>query len=264
MKEFHDITVVCPTFNSEKFIEQTINSIFLQSMTVSELIISDDGSSDQTIKIIEECFKKYKGNIACKLLKNPHLGPGAARNTAIKAARGDWIAFIDSDDLWEENKIHEVSSAIMKNPEVNFICHNEYRLSLNGNKTIIFCGSRYDKTKSILEQLFKANMISTSATVCKKSLLLNYGLFDESLMSIQDYELWLRITPNMSILFLDKILGTYVERRANITLSRPLQRFQNELLVIFKYRKIVPLRLFYYRILRLIISHSFQILKRLF
>lgn len=264
MTVLQDITVICPTFNSEKYIEKTINSILSQSTSFKELIISDDGSLDQTIKIIEAIFLSYKGEVDCKLIKNPHLGPGAARNAAIKVAKGDWIAFIDSDDLWEVNKIEEICLTISKNPQVNFICHNEYRLSINKKKTIIDCSSRYDKTKLLTEQLFKSNMISTSSVVCQRNLLLRYGLFDESLMSIQDYELWLRISPNMNIVFLDKILGTYVERRGNITLSRPFMRFQNELIVILKYRNKVSNKLFLYRIFRLLISHSFQIIKRFF
>ena len=66
-----------------------------------------------------------------------HKGPGAARNIGIKNSHYDYIAFIDSDDLWEINKIEEIYMTISKNPQVNFICHNEYRLSINNKKSKI-------------------------------------------------------------------------------------------------------------------------------
>ena len=73
-------------------------------------------------------------NIQCKLIRNKHKGPGAARNECIKHATGNWISFLDSDDLWEKNKLEVVVGVINKNKSKNFIFHNEAKIKLNGDK----------------------------------------------------------------------------------------------------------------------------------
>ena len=77
------ISVVCPTFNSQNFIERTLKSVFSQTVTVDEIIVSDDGSTDDTVKTVERIFSEYDGGAECRLLKGSHGGPGATRNKGI-------------------------------------------------------------------------------------------------------------------------------------------------------------------------------------
>ena len=256
------VSVVCPTFNSQAYIERTLESIRRQTAIVDEIIICDDGSADNTIEVVERFFSKYGDKISCKLLANNHNGPGFARNTGIMAAKGSWVFFIDSDDTWEDNKIEKVLKVINKNPEVNFICHNEYRLDLHGKRTLINCSSRYSPSQSIVDQLYWSNLFSTSAVACKRSLLIDKGMFDEGLMSIQDYELWLRISPYIKVFFMPDILGTYIERRGNITSRNTIGRFVNETTTLFRHRKLVPIYLVLARIPKLILSHAYHIFRK--
>ena len=107
------IAVVCPTFNSQAFIEQTLKSVFSQTISVDEIIVSDDGSTDDTLTAVEKIFSEYSGSAKCRLLKNGHNGPGATRNKGILDAKSSWIAFIDSDDTWEENSYNLTITLLM-------------------------------------------------------------------------------------------------------------------------------------------------------
>ena len=92
------ISVVIPTYNSENFIAKTLETVFLQTYNNYEVIISDDGSSDNTVEVVKAVFDKY-GHRENKILINSHEGAAAARNRGIEVANGDWISFLDSDDL---------------------------------------------------------------------------------------------------------------------------------------------------------------------
>ena len=113
------ITIICPTYNSSNFVEETIESIVKQDEVIDEIIFSDDGSNDDTLTTIENFMSKYN-EINYRLIKNTHKGPGAARNKAIKHANYDWIDFIDSDDIWKKNKISTMKKYIDQNNYYNF------------------------------------------------------------------------------------------------------------------------------------------------
>ena len=98
-----------------------------------EIIIIDDGSTDNTVSKVETFFKSFTG-FPTHLIKNTHKGAGAARNAGILEARGDWVAFIDSDDLWASNKINDVMKVIVRDKNYNFIFHNEDHLKSDGLK----------------------------------------------------------------------------------------------------------------------------------
>ena len=231
------LSVVCPTFNSEDYVRGALESVINQTVPPYELILSDDGSIDRTIELLESYSEIANDKFKYKILTNTHRGPGATRNSAILAADGDWIAFLDSDDEWEKNKLSEMIKIISKYPAVNFICHNEICVRKNGISFVYDYGKNYNKSKSLMNQLYFRNMFSTSAICCKKELLLNNGLFDETLMSAQDYELWLRLSPHLNIFFSDMILGKYIEREGNITSGNMIKRMINEFKIALWHRK---------------------------
>lgn len=259
------ISVICPTFNSSAFIEKTLATVFFQSLPVYEIIVSDDGSTDGTLDIVENIFKEQGSQFKCKLLKNSHLGPGAARNAGIRSAQGDWIAFLDSDDLWFPEKIKEVMIVINKHSDINFICHNENRVSQKkGIRSVIEYHARYQVDISLFKQLYYSNIFSTSAVVCRKSLLLENGLFDVSLMSAQDYELWLRLSQHIKLHFLSHILGEYLERNGNITSGSMLMRIRNEIKIAYKYKNKVSTIEILIRLFRIFGSFTKQFISRMF
>ncbi|GAB3443630.1 glycosyltransferase [Massilia solisilvae] len=253
-----NISVVCPTYNSAKFIEATLETVVRQTRLPDELVISDDGSADDTLDVVERFLSAHAGAMPWRILRNAHRGPGATRNAGIRAATGNWIAFLDSDDLWELNKIERIGQEIADHGDANFFCHDELLVGKNGQTSTLVYGGRYNGERPLPPQLYFANMFSTSAVVCRRDLLIAHGCFDESLMSAQDYELWLRLSPFMRPVFVHDILGRYVERAGNITSSSLQRRLKNELLIARMHRHKVSAPWFLVRVGRILLSYARQ------
>jgi glycosyltransferase involved in cell wall biosynthesis len=236
----------------------TLEAVVAQSRLPDEVVISDDGSSDDTLAVVERFVAERGAGIVWRILRNPHRGPGATRNAGIAAASSEWIAFLDSDDLWENNKIAAIAKAIEVEPQANFFCHDELLLGVDGATSTLEYGRRYRAERPLPPQLYFSNMFSTSAVVCRRELLIQYGCFDESLMSAQDYELWLRLSPSMRPVFVHEVLGKYVERIGNITSSGLRRRFRNEVRIAMMHRRKVSAPWVLVRVGRIALSYVRQ------
>lgn len=228
------ISVVCPAYNSAAFIAETLRCVFAQTLPPYECIVADDGSSDTTAAIAEALAEGAPTRV--RVLRNPHRGPGAARNAAIRAATGDWIAFLDSDDMWDPVKVERVTAAMLAHPACNFFCHNQRHQRRDGSTVVLDLAARYAHIP-IQQQLFRNCPFATSAVVCRRDLLLNHGCFDENLMSAQDYELWLRLGPALRVYFIPEVLGLYRDRSGNISSSRRLRHLGNVLWALTGHRR---------------------------
>jgi len=252
------ISVVCPTFNSAQFIERTLETIVRQTCLPSEVVISDDGSQDDTLGVVKRFVTERGAGISWRILRNDHKGPGATRNAGIREANCEWVAFLDSDDLWEEKKIERIAEAIVSIPDVNFLCHDELLVGTDGVTSALEYGRRYRPERPLPPQIYFSNMFSTSAVVCRRDLLIAQGCFDESLMSAQDYELWLRLSPFLRPAFVHEVLGRYVERVGNITSSGLKRRWKNEVRIALMHRQKVSTPLMFARIGRIMLSYARQ------
>ena len=210
-------TIIIPTYNSEHFIGDSLLSVFEQTYADYEVIVSDDGSKDNTVKIVKNISDKFPAK-KIKVLKNKHNGPGAARNIGIKAAGNEWIAFLDSDDVWVKGKLEKIAEFILNYPEVNLICHNQKWVG-DGKETILNLAASFNKEISPFLSLYRKNSLSPSGVTIKKTLLLKAGMFDETLPSAQDYDLWIRLSmlPEIRIEYISDILSLYIERPDNIS-----------------------------------------------
>ncbi len=251
-----DIAVVCPTYNSGKFIQRTIDCLLDQSVLPKEIIFSDDGSQDSTVQIIENNRIHFEKNgVIVTVKENSHSGPGSARNKAINATNQIWIAFLDADDIWKKDKISKIQHSIKKYPEANCFLHWEEYTRINKDPIVLYHGDNYfQPNKPLLEQLYKRNFLSTSAIVCKNSLINNAGGFDVTLPNAQDYDLWLKMAKKMRLIIIPLVLGEYVEQSDSIT-SRPYhKRIWAEIRIAFRYKKEVSFFLFVNKMLKIILS----------
>jgi glycosyltransferase involved in cell wall biosynthesis len=201
------VSVVIPTYNTSNFLIKAIQSVINQTYKNWELIIVDDGSTDQTRQIVEE-FQKKDSRI--KYFFQNNKGQGAARNLGIKNASGNYIAFLDSDDEFFENKLERVISYFKKDKNIGFIYTD----------AIIIGDYLYKKRRSeivtpysgkIYTKLLFNNFITTSTVVVKREVLQNCGSFDESdlLRNFEDYDLWLRIAKKYKIEYIPEVLVKY-------------------------------------------------------
>ena len=229
------ISVVCPTFNSARFVTRTLESAVRQTRTAEEIIISDDGSTDDTIPVVEQFFSRRPG-IPHILIHNAHKGAGAARNAAIQRASCEWIAFLDSDDLWQPQKLAVVSQLIDQHPEFNIFCHAEEQVALNGSRHIIDYAQWYDPEKPLAPQIYYRSFFSPSAVTCQRKLLFEGGLFDETILSgIEDFDLWQRIAPFARPYFIRQPLGYYFDRAGNLSFGGHWNKWKDSMRLAFRY-----------------------------
>mgnify|MGYP001156741618 CR=1 FL=1 len=227
-------SVICPTYNSANFIEQNFNSLLNQKYQNFEIIYIDDGSSDNTVEILK---KLIQNRSKFTILKQANKGPSSARNLGIKKSNGNWIALIDSDDTWNSLKLDKINQAILKNIKTNFIVHWEKFNKLNGKSLILKHGFVTKNNLLFQKSLYNRNFLSTSAVVFNKELIFTHGGFDETLPNAQDYDLWLKLAPDIKLYIIKEVLGEYNETTNSITLRPYFKRILSELKIAFKYRK---------------------------
>ena len=194
------ISVIIPNYNSGKFLGEAIESVVNQTYKNIEIIVINDGSTDNT----EEIAKKWqKRDERVRYLKHKeNKGPSAARNTGIKNSRGEYIAFLDADDVWLPKKI-EIQINKINDLDADLVFSNWYIWEPIKNVRVkAFNSNPLGNKEDLLCLFIKKNFGNPSTALLKKSSLEKIGLFDESLKSSEDYDLWLRfILKGMKIVF---------------------------------------------------------------
>lgn len=205
-KPFPFFSVIIPAYNASKFIRDTLDSVRNQTFHDYEIIVVNDGSKDNTLETVKAFFREFP-DLNYKIIDQENRGIGGARNSGIKESHGKFVAFLDADDSWYNEKLERVKEFIDNNANVDLVCHNENWVE-NGR---IYKKAIYGPHRTYWELLFKGNCISTSATVVKRSKLLGAGLFSEDMdfNGVEDYELWLRLSKICKIEYLNEILGEY-------------------------------------------------------
>jgi len=200
------ISIIVPTYNRADLLPQAVESVMKQTYSNWELLIVDDGSTDNT----EQALQKYLSN-KIRYVKCPHSGlPAIVRNVGIREARGKWIAFLDSDDVWLPEKLERQIQIIRNRPDVSLVCTNTYRKTNDDEMKEYF--SIPDKKASIyLESLLLENFVVTSTVLVSKDCLLGMGGYNESpdFQAVEDYDLWLRLSMNHKIEYLSEPLVIY-------------------------------------------------------
>lgn len=180
-----NVSVIIPTFNRKEMVTCAIKSVLEQSYRHFELIVVDDGSSDGTTPHLESQFNEVI------VMRQKNQGVSAARNAGIKAAKGELIAFLDSDDLWLPRKLKRQVAFFNQHPTA-VICQTEEIWIRDGRR--VNPKRRHQKpTGMIFEPSLALCLVSPSAVMLKRTLLDEVGRFDETLPACEDYDLWLRI-----------------------------------------------------------------------
>ena len=192
------VSVVIPTYNRINLLERAVNSVIRQTKNAFEIIVVDDGSDDNSSEMVKQKF----GSVI--LVRQENCGVSAARNRGIEISKGDWIALLDSDDEWKPNKLEKQINALSEDPDC-FFCHTNETWIRNGVR--VNQGKRHKKYGGyIFDKCLDICRISPSSALFKKSILEHVGLFDNELHVCEDYDLWLRITREHTILFIDEPL----------------------------------------------------------
>ena len=198
-------SVIIPTYNCADFLKRAIDSVFSQTYQNFEVIVIDNSSKDNTEDVLNSFDDKRL--IAIKVNNNGIIAH--SRNKGIENAKGDWIAFLDSDDVWKPEKLEKVKESVNQNPEVVLICHDEQYVENSEIKNRL----RYGPAVQNLYQrlLFKGNCVSTSATCLRKDIAIETGGFSErkEFKTAEDYEYWIRLAQVGQFYFIKEILGEF-------------------------------------------------------
>ena len=190
------VSVVIPTLNRCDFLKRALSSVLMQTVEPDEVIVIDNGSSDQTDIMLSTSFPNVKYFVERK------KGVSAARNKGIRLAQSNWIALLDSDDSWTPMKIEKQLQLANQNSNLRIIHTNEtwYR---NGKLL-----NQMKKHKKLGGNIFKKSLelccVSPSSSIIKKDVFKDYGFFDEELQVCEDYDMWIRITAKEEIGYLSE------------------------------------------------------------
>lgn len=186
-----DISVITPAFNNAATVARALASIAGQTLRPKEVIVVDDGSTDGTIDAVRAMAPAMNG-IALRLFRQRNSGAGAARNRAIAAATGTWLAFLDADDEWLPAKL-ERSLAVTQGGDLVMSSHNLFGVDDAGEHLIDSRARWLTDPDDPYRTLFLRGFISSSTVLVRRDAVLAVGGFDSGLRSAQDYELWLAV-----------------------------------------------------------------------
>lgn len=200
------VSVIIPAYNQAKFLNDAIQSVLYQTYGDYEIIVVDDGSTDNT-PLVAKGFGDH-----IRYIRQDNQGLGGARNTGIRNARGIYIAFLDSDDIWLPDFLKTIMQLLERNREsAVFYCGVRY-VDVEGQELPQIAEGNLVSNDLFYETLVKANFIIPSTVVLPRSAILEAGLFDQATIEIhgcEDWDLWLRLAPTCHFRGIQECLVKY-------------------------------------------------------
>ncbi|MCK5611444.1 glycosyltransferase, partial [Candidatus Pacearchaeota archaeon] len=218
-------SVIIPTFNRAEYIKHTIDSVLEQTFKEYEIIVIDDGSIDNT----RESLKEYGDKI--RYFYQSNNGVSAARDHGIREARGEWVAFLDDDDLWEPNKLEIQMEYLKQNPGIDFV-YSDARVFCENNIISETFKRPYFDNYDVFYSLLKSDRIFIGTVICRKEVLKSIGNFDGALNMCEDWDMFLRVSQRYNVGYVDKVLVSVRSHDSN--LSGNVERMNLKILKLLK------------------------------
>jgi glycosyltransferase involved in cell wall biosynthesis len=194
-----EVSVIIPTYNRSQRVARAIQSVLDQSFRDLEIIVVDDGSTDDTYQCLEGLRSSIK-----YIRQQVNRGVSAARNRGIRSSLAPWIAFLDSDDYWLKDKLQVQMDFVHRNPG-SVACQTEEIWVRRGKR--VNPKRRHKKPSGdIFRQSLKLCLVSPSSVIVERPVFDEVGLFDETLQAAEDYDLWLRISCRYPVYLVDRAL----------------------------------------------------------
>jgi glycosyltransferase involved in cell wall biosynthesis len=202
------MSVIIPVYNRDVFVKEAIESIHTQSYRPIECIVVDDGSTDNTIKTVKNLIDQNNDDtFKIKLIKQDNSGAPSARNNGIKNASGEFIQFLDSDDLLYPNKIKDQVSVFQKQAKIDGVYGNWHHCTIESNVLI-----KGEKWKDSIDQFYGGCVIHTLSFLFRRSFINTIGPWDESLKRNQEIDYFLRgALAGGNFEYLPKLTGLWRE-----------------------------------------------------
>jgi len=254
------ISVVIAAYNAAKYIRETLDSVLAQTYLPLEVIVVDDGSTDETAAIV----RSYAGRV--RLLQQENRGEPAARNVGIRNAQGDYIAFVDSDDLWMPEKLKLQTARLLEKKVVWVTCYAD---SFDDSSGRILSGYKKKLYEGdILEKEFANPFIRSPTPVVKKTVFEEVGYFDEDKDALigEDKNMWMRIAAHYPLGAVYQVLALKREHPTSALSSTPTEeKLKGQLCLIERNVSRQPQRLARYKnrvLARIYLNNGTDLLKQ--
>lgn len=206
------VSIIMPAYNAEKTIKESIESVLTQTYQNWELLIVNDGSKDNTSSVVSSY-----DDVRIKLIEQVNGGVANARNNGLQKAQGEYIAFLDSDDLWTIDKLEKQINYFQENIEVGLVYTDRKCFFENVDKAF---DCEYKESIDIDDNYLRLliyDYIATLTVMIKREVIVNVGLFDKELFGTEDWDLWIRIAKKYKIGHLKERLAYYREHDGGIS-----------------------------------------------
>ncbi len=206
-------SVIVPAYNAANTIKRTLDAVAKQTYSNFEVIICNDGSTDETEHVLQDWIKANP-LVSCTFINQSNKGVAAARNAAISKSTGQYLAFLDADDCWSTDKLQKINQLLKVNPYATWLAHH---MQESGN------GSALRLVKPIAraaELVLNGNTLTTSGVLLKASAFKSLGGFNEdpNIVGAEDLDLWIRLFQQRNTLTIcDEVLGYYWVSKTSLT-----------------------------------------------
>lgn len=210
-----EVAVILPCYNVENYLQRALNSALSQSYSDFRIYAVNDGSTDRTVQILEA------NSHFCSFVTRPHGGPAAARNRAIQMSSSPFLAFLDADDEWLPQKLARQMALLKQDPALGLVCSLCSVRAPGTHGGAVFPALNAPHSGRLFERLIRNCFIFTPTVVVRRSCLEDAGLFNESLLTSEDFNLWLRIAARWKIALLPEVLAITHKRRGSLSATIP-------------------------------------------
>ena len=206
------VSVIMPVFNREHYVGDALDSILAQTYTNIEIIVVNDGSTDGSLDVLEDYRNRFSDKLL--LINQKNQGQVVARNNGIAACSGEFIAFLDSDDLWLPEKLEKQIPLFDDN--IGLVYSAVYNVSDNGEIIdITYCNERV--RGNAYDQMLTGNKMTGGTVVLSRVAVIEVGLFDQSLSAAENWDLWIRVSKSFFLNYIDEPLVKYRKHDGNMS-----------------------------------------------
>lgn len=207
--------MIVPCYNVEDYVHRALNSVLMQTHQDFWIYAVNDGSTDNTLQILEQYTHR------CVSISQPHAGPAAARNRAIRESASPFIAFIDADDEWLPDKLERQISLLQRNKSLGMVCSHCLISESGTEKSFDALANSMPHSGRLFQHLVRNCFVFTPAVVVRRRCLEEIGLFNEALPVSEDFNLWLRIAARWEIAVVPEVLAIVKKRPGSLSVSIP-------------------------------------------
>lgn len=231
------ISIIMPTYNGESFISESLATIKGQTYKNWELIVVEDGSSDRTEEIVKEFAKEVRKHRVEYIRHEYNQGVSAARNTAMKQAKGEYLAFLDYDDFWKPHHLATAVNTLQKTGgDIVYSTVEMFKEEDGTNNIIGLWGPSPQDVEEFPASLLARNYIASNVVVMKRCIAEKVGDFETNLKAAEDLEYWLRLAAaGFKFVYIPGIYGSYRKKESSSLTAQLAMVAEQHAQVIIKY-----------------------------